>query len=65
MLKKIEREVIDVNGLVICGIEDASGTAVAGVARELANRYRLPLLYVHVLKDAEVTDQAERYYDGL
>lgn len=37
------------NGPVICGIEDARGAAAAGVARGLAKRYGLPLLYVHVL----------------
>jgi nucleotide-binding universal stress UspA family protein len=44
-----------VNGPVICGIEDASDAGVAGVARELADRFELPLLYVHVLNggDAE------------
>jgi nucleotide-binding universal stress UspA family protein len=40
---------MDVMGPVICGIEDGNGTAVAGVARELAAHYELPLLYVHVL----------------
>lgn len=37
------------NGPVICGIEDATGRGVADVARELAERYESPLLYVHVL----------------
>jgi nucleotide-binding universal stress UspA family protein len=40
-----------VSGPVICGIEDAADEeGVAGVARELAERYRLPLLFVHVLR---------------
>lgn len=43
---------MNVNGPVICGIEDSNGRAVAGVARELAERYGLPLVYVHVLGDA-------------
>lgn len=46
------------NGLVICGIEDASGETVATVARGLAMRYRLPLLYVHVLENGGPADQA-------
>lgn len=37
-------------GPVICGIEDASGASAAVSARELAERYDLPLLYVHVLE---------------
>ena len=39
------------NGPVICGIEDAADEeGVAGVALELAERYGLPLLFVHVLR---------------
>jgi nucleotide-binding universal stress UspA family protein len=51
---------IDVNGPVICGIEDADGAAVAGVARELGERYGLPLLYVHVLDGGGDAQQAAR-----
>lgn len=49
------------NGPVICGIDDSS-TAVdaAAVARELAERYELPLLYVHVLDGAGGNEEAER-----
>jgi nucleotide-binding universal stress UspA family protein len=37
-------------GPVICGIDDSRTTRGAvAVARELARRYELPLLYVHVL----------------
>jgi nucleotide-binding universal stress UspA family protein len=49
-----------VNGPVICGIEDANGVGVASVARELANRYEVPLLYVHVLDAAGEMEQAVR-----
>lgn len=48
------------NGPVICGIEDATGARVADVARELAARYELPLLYVHVLDDAGEMEPAVR-----
>ena len=39
------------NGPVICGIEDAEEDGAAGVARELSERYGLPLLFVQVLRD--------------
>ena len=48
------------NSSVICGIEDASGAGVAAVARELARRYELPLLYVHVLDGEGDPEQAAR-----
>ena len=48
------------NGPVICGIEDATGVGVASVARELARRYEVPLLYVHVLDTAGEIEQAAR-----
>ncbi len=42
---------MNVNGPVICGVEDAADEeGVAGVARELAERFGLPLLFVHVLR---------------
>jgi nucleotide-binding universal stress UspA family protein len=42
---------MNVNGPVICGVEDAADEEdVAGVARELAGRFGLPLLFVHVLR---------------
>ena len=47
-------------GPVICGIEDATDAGVADVARELADRYEVPLLYVHVLDDAGEIEQAAR-----
>ena len=47
------------NGPVICGIEDASDDGVAGVARELADRYDLPLSFVHVLDGADGADGAD------
>jgi nucleotide-binding universal stress UspA family protein len=50
-----------VTGPVICGIDDSSETAAAaGVARELARRYELPLLYVHVLDEHGSNDGAEQ-----
>ena len=48
------------NGPVICGIEDETGSGVADVARELAERYEFPLLYVHVLDDDGEMEQAVR-----
>jgi nucleotide-binding universal stress UspA family protein len=45
---------------VICGIEDANDDGVAGVARELADRYELPLFFVHVLGGADGHDDATR-----
>ncbi|HJQ49456.1 MAG TPA: universal stress protein [Gaiellaceae bacterium] len=48
------------NGPVICGIEDASDDGVAGIARELADRYDLPLSFVHVLDGADGHEEAVR-----
>ena len=45
-------------GPVICGIEDANGAGVADVARGLAGRYGLPLVYVHVLDGLGGAEQA-------
>jgi hypothetical protein len=50
----------DVNGPVICGIEDANDNDVAGVARAIADRYELPLFFVHVLGSADGHEEAER-----
>jgi nucleotide-binding universal stress UspA family protein len=49
-----------VNGPVICGIEDANDDGVAGVARKLAERYDLPLSFVHVLRAADRNEDAAR-----
>jgi nucleotide-binding universal stress UspA family protein len=49
---------IDVNGPVICGIEDRNGAGVARVARRLAERHELPLIYVHVLDGGGDAEQA-------
>ena len=46
------------SGPVICGIEDATGAGVADVARELAWRYEVPLLFVHVLDGGGELEQA-------
>lgn len=50
------------NGPVICGIEDANGTGLAEVARELAERLEVPVHYVHVL---DATGDAERTAEKL
>lgn len=50
-------------GPVICGIDGASeSVAAARVARELARRYELPLLYVHVLDEPGNYDEAEQLF---
>jgi nucleotide-binding universal stress UspA family protein len=50
---------LNVKGPVICGV-DASSVAVGAteVARELAQRYQLPLLYAHVVQRGEGDDTA-------
>jgi nucleotide-binding universal stress UspA family protein len=48
------------NGPVVCGIDETNGEAVAGAARGLAERYRLPLLYVRVLHEGGDADEAAR-----
>jgi nucleotide-binding universal stress UspA family protein len=51
---------VDVKGPVICGVDDSSVAAGAiEVARELAHRYELPLVYAHVLDREEDSDTAE------
>ena len=40
-------------GPVICGVDDSSALGAAEVARDLAERYELPLVYVHVLERAD------------
>lgn len=46
-------------GPVICGIEDSSGAAGAiHLARELADVYGLPLLYVHVVDGSGGVERA-------
>jgi nucleotide-binding universal stress UspA family protein len=59
--RKADREVREMTGPVICGVDGASDTVgAAGVARELARRYELPLLYVHVLDERGSNDDAEQ-----
>lgn len=48
------------NGPVICGIEDANDFGVAGIARELADRYDLSLSFVHVLDGDDGHEEAAR-----
>lgn len=52
---------MDVKGPVICGVDDSSFAAGAiQVARQLAQRYELPLLYAHVLHREQDGDRAEQ-----
>jgi nucleotide-binding universal stress UspA family protein len=51
-------------GPVICGVDNSSVAAGAiEVARELAQRYELPLLYAHVLDREEDGDAAELIHE--
>ena len=54
-------------GPVICGVDDSSVTAGAvDVARELAQRYELQLVYAHVLDESDDGEEAERaLYDAV
>lgn len=53
-------------GPVICGVGDLSETVGAvSVARELARRYELPLLYVHVLDEHGHSADAEQLLRDL
>jgi nucleotide-binding universal stress UspA family protein len=46
---KRDQEVSEaMKGPVICGVDDSSAFGAVGVARDLADRYELPLVYVHV-----------------
>jgi nucleotide-binding universal stress UspA family protein len=40
-------------GPVICGVDDSSARGAVEVARDLAERYELPLVFVHVLDRAD------------
>ncbi len=47
-------------GPVICGVDGTSALGAVEVARDLAERYELPLMYVHVLDredDAETDEE--------
>jgi nucleotide-binding universal stress UspA family protein len=46
------------NGPVICGVDASTPVEAVWAARELARRYELPLLYVHVLDDGDDDDEA-------
>lgn len=53
-------------GPVICGVDDSSVTTGAiDVARELAQRYELPLLYARVLHHEQDGDAAEQLVHDL
>jgi len=44
---------------VICGVDDSSAVGAVDVARELAERYDLSLVYAHMLEQGEDDEQAE------
>jgi nucleotide-binding universal stress UspA family protein len=44
---------------VICGVDDSSAVGAIDVARDIAERYELPLVYAHVLDRGEERDEAE------
>jgi nucleotide-binding universal stress UspA family protein len=46
-------------GPVICGVDDSSALGAAEVARDLAERYELPLVYAHVLERSEPGEVAD------
>jgi nucleotide-binding universal stress UspA family protein len=48
-----------VKGPVICGVDDSSAGVAVDVARDLAERYELPLVYARVLERGEEHDAAE------
>jgi nucleotide-binding universal stress UspA family protein len=60
MLTKSEWRSNNMNGPVICGIEEAHDDAVADVARRLARRHGLPLLFVHVRSEDAGDEDAAR-----
>ena len=45
-------------GPVICGVDDSSAFGAVEVARGLAERYDLPLVYAHVIEGAEPGEAA-------
>ena len=47
------------NGPVICGVDGSSARGAVEVARDLAERYELPLVYVHVLDHGEDGEDAK------
>ena len=47
------------NGPVICGVDGSSALGAVEVARDLAERYELPLVYVHVLDEGEDGEDSE------
>jgi nucleotide-binding universal stress UspA family protein len=48
-----------VKGPVICGVDGSSAVAAVDVARDLAQRYELPLVYAHVLDWGKDGEEAE------
>jgi nucleotide-binding universal stress UspA family protein len=44
---------------VICGVDDASAGGAVAVARDIAERYEVPLVYAHVRDRGEERDEAE------
>jgi nucleotide-binding universal stress UspA family protein len=60
-VRKPIRRYADVKGPVICGVDDSSvAVGAVEVARELAQRYELPLVYAHVLEGSSDGQEAER-----
>ena len=51
-------------GPVICGVDDSSALGAVEVARDLAERYELPLVYVHVVNRGEGGDGAGELLQG-
>jgi hypothetical protein len=57
---------MDVNGPVICGVDDSSvAVGAVEVARALAQRYELPLVYAHVIDGGGDGEEAEQVLRGL
>jgi nucleotide-binding universal stress UspA family protein len=55
-----------VAGPVICGLDDSSEIVGAtDVARDLARRFELPLLYVHVLEEHQTNGDGEQRLHDL
>ena len=51
-------------GPVICGVDDSSALGAVEVARDLAERYELPLVYVHVVNRGEGGEEAGGLIQG-
>jgi nucleotide-binding universal stress UspA family protein len=56
---------ISVKGPIICGMDADTASGAARVARALAERHGLPLLYAHVLERDGDADSLERIRDAI